>query len=370
MNPKKILIASVLKTVDDVRIYKKLACSLAKANKYEIFILGKGTGKNSNVRGISFCCTGSFNRKSLKRIWVQILFFYRVFLLKPDIALITTVELLPIAALLKQFYRFKLVYDVQENYQLNIENQEEYRSFEKKVLLVIIRLTNKVFQSKIDHYLLAEYGYQFEIDGLSNSFTVLENKTVSTSKLRPEIWKHGMPLKMIFTGTISKYSGIHHAIESFKSIQSIYDKVSLKIIGVFHQKDIKNYLDSEANKNPNIELLIDTNPVDHDSIEEQILKSHLGVIGYIPNLTNQNRIPTKLFEYSTYGLPYLLHKHEAWVKRAGEIGGGIVIDFDDLKAKEVIEQLNNMTNWDSTKAQWKEEETILLELFNGLLKKT
>ena len=47
---KKIVIASVLKPVDDVRAYWKLSQSMAKTNKYEVNIIGNDGKKPPRMK--------------------------------------------------------------------------------------------------------------------------------------------------------------------------------------------------------------------------------------------------------------------------------------------------------------------------------
>ncbi|MFY0600690.1 MAG: hypothetical protein JXR03_13540 [Cyclobacteriaceae bacterium] len=368
MNQKKIFIASVLKAVDDVRNYDKLADSLAKANKYEIFILGKGRDKKSGNNKIYFRTTGHFQRLSFRRLLIQFIFFLEVIRIKPDVLLITTIELLPIATFCKVLLRCRLVFDVQENHYSNFKNQPEYHKVSGAILSLTVLAFEKMFYPFVDHFILAESIYKSETHGLKDRFSILENKAiVDVQKGRNSSWEYGYHLNIIFTGTLSEYSGIETSIQLFEKINQKYPNSTFTIVGVYHQARIKKLLNEACRTSRSIKLFIDSNPVEHHKIEDQILKADLGIIGYTPNPTNQNRTPTKLFEYASYGLPYLIYDHPHWKTITEKIGGGIVMDFVDLDVEGLLKALDNIKKWDREKGQWREETQTLIDLFETLL---
>ena len=369
MNQKKIFIASVLKPVDDIRHYKKLALSLAKANKYQIFILGKGYPKKTLCRQIQFESFGDFNRSNiLKRIIAQFIFSRRIHHDRPQVVIITTVELLPISVILKFIFKFKLIYDIQENYTYNVLYQKEYPLWIKLILLPLTKLA-VIFHHWVDHFFLAESSYIKELKLRTSSVTILENKAIKNpASVAREKWNLGDNLKLLFTGTLSDYSGVKNAIDVYFKIRSTYKNTTLTIIGKCIDSNLLRHLKQTANLNSSIELFSDTRPVDHERIMENIINSNLGIIGYTPNKTNQNRIPTKLYEYAGYGLPYLIHHHEPWLKKSKELGGGIAIDLKNFNVDKVLRELSLLRPAPSESAIWREEEVLLLNAIDSLIK--
>ncbi|MEO9477955.1 MAG: hypothetical protein ABJG41_20595 [Cyclobacteriaceae bacterium] len=365
MNLNKILIASVLKPVDDVRLYSKLACSLAKANKYEIFILGKGTGKKSSNNKISFCQNGNFGRKSLKRFGSQFQLARLIQKHKPGTVIITAIELLPLAVLLKLFFGFKLFYDVRENYRLNVKHQQEYSPIAKLVLLPAIVMIEILTFWKVDHFLLAEKSYQNEMKNIGNRFTVLQNKTVLTHTYNsPTKWQKDAPLNLLFSGSIAHYSGVMDALKIFKELEKIHPNTEMKIIGSYQDESLHEQLITYHKANPKIKLFVDSDSIHHKQIEKAICESTLGIVSYTPTPTNLNRIPTKMFEYAAFGLPYLYHHNPSWVRAAEEIGGGIGVNIREFDAENALNQLTKITPWDASRALWGSEEQKFLNLFS------
>lgn len=104
----KIVIASVLKPVDDVRNYEKIAISLATNENYAITILGtEGNSLSENSR-IVFNSWGKFKRLSLQRLIIQRIFWEKLTQEKPGLIICTTFELLLTSALFSLGIRQKL----------------------------------------------------------------------------------------------------------------------------------------------------------------------------------------------------------------------------------------------------------------------
>src|SRR5436189_206672 len=101
MKKRAIVIASVLKPVNDTRMFEKMGRSLAKTNQWSVHIIGFGDAHSSDEPNITFQPLGSFGRISLRRIFAPIkalMIFHKV---KPSSIIITTHELLLSALLYK-----------------------------------------------------------------------------------------------------------------------------------------------------------------------------------------------------------------------------------------------------------------------------
>src|SRR5258708_26381935 len=90
---RRILLASVLKPVDEPRMYERMGQSLA-VNGYEVFIAGFPALVTKPVNGIHFLPHKKFNRFSVSRIKVWFELLKKVFSIKPDVFVIGTHELI------------------------------------------------------------------------------------------------------------------------------------------------------------------------------------------------------------------------------------------------------------------------------------
>lgn len=224
------------------------------------------------------------------------------------------------------------------------------------------------FMKFVDHLICAEKSYPEEIKFDKDRISTLENKLLPNAPSPdPTPWSNGENLKMVFTGTLSEYSGVFNAIDIFSRIHLVYPQSSLTIVGSYHDQAIASRLISVNKQVSNIQLQISHEPIDHDDILKAIHKSNLGIIGYQPDKVNYNRIPTKLFEYAGMGLPYLIYDHPYWTERCLELGGAIPINFTDFTPKDIINELSKTGSWDPKPSLWIIEEDSLKSVINNLI---
>ena len=369
---KTILIASVLKPVDDVRHFRKIARSLASANKYQIFIIGKGLTKNSEASNIQFLPSGQFSRISLGRLWVQIRFLKAAIRLRPDLILITTPELLFVTWLIRKYRKVKVIYDVQENYNQNFRFQNEYHFVHRLLFRSIYRVMS-TFRSTVDHYLLAEKIYETELDLPSGKYSVFENRTLAGDILRREPRKFGRntPIRLVVSGNHSPYSNTLAAIKFFKKFRVRYPDSSLTIIGKVIDDQYHRTLLEECAGTSSIILRIQKTELAHKQIIDEIHRADLAIIPYLPDKVNSHKIPTKLFEYSSNRMPYFVQENTQWATLSVSFGGGIPVDFAKPDLDFIEEKLTNyeslFSDNSSSPPLWEGYEADLFRIIDSLI---
>ena len=179
----KIVIASVLKPVDDVRNYHKLAKSIQSISKVEVHVFGSRSSQQTDSRFLH--AWKNFNRLSIGRLSIQWQFWKKVSQLKPDILIITTFELLVPACCYKILFRKTLLYDVQEDYFKNLWHQQFYPPLIRHVLAIGIRIYEWLLRPFVSHYFLAEECYADEIGFVKGKSTAVPNKSFEIKKSPP-----------------------------------------------------------------------------------------------------------------------------------------------------------------------------------------
>ncbi len=153
MQPTKLVIASILKPVDDTRMYEKFAKTLVQTKKYEINIIGFWSKKSPAISNIIQHPIFKFKRLSIRR-WFASILYYRVLIkLKPAILIVTTHELLPASIVYKAFYPSRVIYDVRENYYRNIKYLNTYPAIVKDLLAIWVRCKETLAARFIDHFI-------------------------------------------------------------------------------------------------------------------------------------------------------------------------------------------------------------------------
>lgn len=193
---EKIAILSVLKPVDDVRAYQKIAKSISDNSNHlkEITLIGFEANSNFDKENTNlnidfielFTSNNNKNRLGFWRLFAGFRVFNQLLKLKPTTLIVCAVEIIPFTLFFKFLFSLKsesksnpikLVYDVQENYAFNILYQDNYPKFLKKSLAFLIRFFEKFSSSFIDLYLLAEKCYLEEMPYLKKTnYFFFENK--------------------------------------------------------------------------------------------------------------------------------------------------------------------------------------------------
>lgn len=361
---KTIVIASVLKPVDDIRAYEKIAQSITKTNKYAVNIIGNA-GKNiSKDQTISFYPHRISSSSVIKRLIARKKILTQILKLKPQLLIVSTHELLHVALLSKLFIRCKIIYDVQENYASNLRYINPNSL--KRIYASIVQFKEWISQAYISHYWLAEKCYFEQMNFVKHKYSVIENKAKEASIIRTK----SIELKLLFSGTISNYGGVKNAVHLLEKIQVFQPSASLKIIGQIHDNDLEKYLRKKQKEIPNIELDISSLPITHDQIMEAISSSTLGVIGYEINEVNRNKIPTKLYEYSRYQLPYVVAENSHWFTVGTQLGGAIPVDFTSPNIDRLLDSTKKFDflfpNPYPIEATWEYESDKLIKSINTL----
>ncbi len=336
---KKIVIASVLKPVDDVRTYWKLSQSIAKTNKYEVNIIGNEGKKASPSDNIKFHPYLVSKKKWFQRWVTREKILFKIIQLKPVLLIITTHELLTVAFMARLLTGCKVIYDVQENYSVNLSHITP--TIGRRILASLVSLKEQLSQFYISEYWLAETCYADELSFVKGKHVAIENKAY----YHPIPSRKWAPIKLIFSGTISHYGGVKNTLKLFSEIQKKEPEISIHFIGQIHDSSLYEWLLEKQKKQENILLTISENPIPHPEILQAISEANLGIIGYLPSLVNQNKMPTKLFEYSRYRLPYIVQENTKWAEKGLSLGGAIPIDFENYKVETIIEKLKNASNF-------------------------
>ena len=367
----KIVIASVLKPLKDSRAYYKFGLSLRETNKYKVNIIGFSSKNEPQEGNIRFHPLFGKGRKSPKRLLAGLKFFWRLIDIRPKLVIITTYELLPFAALAKKILGFSLIYDIQENYVMNLGNNPGLSGWKKSLLAFFIEKTERLFMPAVDHFLLAEKSYlkEFILPGPSTVFenTYLENinKTVKTNL------SDNSELRFLISGTITEVYGIKDALEWFLEILKTFPSAKLHIIGHCTLPDFGEKLRILSDGHHEINLEIEHQPIAYPRILESYKKADIILLPYHQLPSIQHKIPSKMFEAMALGKPILYSPNPFWTNLTVENNSGFPMDFKDLKnaSENLMAVLKNdfFISQIPASASWKFHEKRFLNLVQSLL---
>jgi hypothetical protein len=360
----RIVIASVLKPVDDTRMFEKMGLSLASTGEAEVHIIGyPSTGKPVS-NNVHLHPLKRFSRVSVKRItaaWSIALMFIR---LKPAVVVVTTHELLLGAILVKFLRGSRVIYDVHENYFRNIAYTNSFPALVRWVIALHVRFKEITAGIFVDHYILAERGYAQELGFIGTKKTIIENKVKRPAGLLQHTNRTVTGSNLLFSGTLAETTGVFKAIELATELHNVDHTIHLTIIGYSAKPDVRTKIREAAKGKTFINLIGIDVLVPHDEIIKAIQGADLGVIAYPFNKSTENSIPTKLYEYLGFTLPIALIDHKPWVELCEPWNAAIVFRDRNFDATEFLKQMRTASFYSKIPdgVFWEEEETKLKTL--------
>ncbi|WP_226929947.1 glycosyltransferase [Hymenobacter siberiensis] len=335
-----ILLASVLKPVDDTRMRGKFAETLAERAGTRVHIAGRATtGAGANPANNILHPIFSGTRLSLGRLAGQWRYGQLLHRLKPGVVIVHAPELLPLTLLWQALGQGrKFLYDIRENYALNVSTQRVYQGFTRRGLAAGLRWVEGLAARRAAGVILAEASYAAELPFLNElppgRIVVLENKYQPQpgEKLRPQpiaLPPPTEPLRLLYSGTISELNGVWETLALAGQLRAAWPGgVRLTIIGFCQQPELLRQLLAEAAQHPAwLSLIGGAEPVPHARIVAEIGCSHLGLLPYRPHTSTERCRPTKLFEYLAHGLPVLAAPNPLWQELLTAHGAGLPLTF-------------------------------------------
>lgn len=364
---KKIAIITHLKPINDPRHFHKIALSLAKTNKYEINIIGIGRKKTSEHKNITFCTVKTVKNRILNRLIAPWKLAFHIATRKANLVIINHPELLIATTISKWIYKFKLVYDIQENYQYNIKYQNIYHIILKSIISIYLHIIHILTTKFVDHFILAEQVYKDQLHYTKGKYSVLENKAIDIIYTNKKT-AHDQQIKFVFTGNISQNSGADKSIKLFQRLSEKNASIKLKVIGHCPDPNFERQLKYTVAKSDNIHLVISHIPIDYSMIIDAIASADIAIIAYNENKSNIGKVPTKYFEYNFYNLPYLVEQGSNFSLLKSEIS--IPVNFETVSLDEIIHSYNTIMLQEMQEKSpygWSTQEESLIALFHKLI---
>jgi glycosyltransferase involved in cell wall biosynthesis len=363
---RRIVIASVLKPVDDTRMSQKIGRSLtARSN---VHVIGFPAPYASTIGGITFHTIHAypFKRLSMKRLTAPFSFLSKALKLRGNDLIVCTHELLLAAVILKLITGCRIFYDVQENYFRNILYTDAFPWILRFPLALYVRFKEWILSPFVNHFLLAEESYQHEFSFPGKKFTVLENKfegNVTTNQQKKS--KKDGKTHLLFSGTLSELTGVYTAIDVATKLNALNPSVSLTIIGYASRSEEHRRIKRTIHDKTFIRLIGGDAMVSHADIVREIQTSDFGIIAYPPNKANSRLMPTKLYEYLANQLPILLSDNPTWVKKCSPYPAAVPFSPSHFNPGSLLVAIRT-TEFYQTVPQnvtWSSEEPHLLQLF-------
>jgi len=369
MNKYRIVIASVLKPVTEPRAFAKLAVSMRETSKYHINIIGFCSKNPVKEDGIQFTPVFCRKRTHLFRLFVPFKFLKEVMAYRPHVVIVTTYELLPLAIVAKALLKFKLIYDLQENYSQNVLLNRNGSPMLRHLMAFLIRGIEKVVYRFIDHYFFAEEGYRQQFPHIAQ-YTVLENKYAGPPEPLSLPISAERPL-FIISGTITPVYGIEKAIHWFLSLRKKFPQARLHIVGHVPLEDFRIRVYELTSGQQGISLNISPKPIHYAAVLDAIRQADVVLMPYDDLDSIRYKMPSKLYESVALHKPILISKNPIWEKFLQKYSAGLAVDFSKIEDAaadfQSLLDLNLYKKSPGDEALWKSEKPKLLRILQQLL---
>lgn len=361
----KILLISVLKPVDEPRMYEKMGRSLARINNLEVHIAGNLCSKQRHDSHIQLHPIFKFGRSSMRRFYVPLKALAFLLKLKPDMVIASTHEVLLPAIFYKLLFGKSVIYDVQENYYRNIRYGGNHLIL--RILLAnYTRIKERLSHPFIDRYVLAEQCYLAEMPWIKSKGTVIENKALPIVVAN----RTKSNLHMVYTGIIGKTYGTLEAIYLAKKILDEQDG-TFTIVGFSPDSAYCNKVKKAIKNRKDITLIGGDYFVDHDILMEEASKANLAIISYQNNVAINDKIPTRIFEYMMLQLPMIIPDNPKWIAYCEASNSAIPVVFSSPDVANILSQWKERSFYKHAKSSyisWINEEVKLQVIISNILK--
>lgn len=361
MKKRRIVLASILKPVNDTRMMEKIGHSLARDSANQVYIIGYPTGNQNSSSTITVLPLKSFSRISIGRLLAPLQVLRKCVQVKPEILIVNTYELLIVGIAIRILFGTRICYDIRENYASNILKSSTLPVGLRHLVAGLVRVKEWICMHWYHALFLAEKSYENELKFASRKSIVLENKAVVPAGFL----RTPTPVNrtLIFTGTLAESTGVFRAIELAKQLHAIDPAFLLTIIGYSPVSATIEKIRAAIGNHNFINLVGGSTLVPHDKIWEAIRTAHAGIVSY-PSAPHINpKIPTKLYEYLAAQLPIILTNNPTWTTVCQPYGAAITVDFNKLEPERIINELRTRKFYPTSpqNVHWQSEESRLLE---------
>jgi glycosyltransferase involved in cell wall biosynthesis len=359
---RRIVIASVLKPVNDPRMFEKMGVSLSQ--DYEVHIFGTDATTTVKFDSVYLHPLSAYRRLSVDRLVSPLKIFKKIIGLRPALVIICTHELLWMVLFAKLFTGCRVIYDIRENYFRNILYTNAFPPIIRHLVALYVRMKEPTSTSFIDRFFFAEAGYASELSFPYGKSIVIENR-LRRVHLSPTVkWSTvDKNIHLLFTGTLAPSTGIFVAIELAKNLQARDKKIRLHIIGFSPKHSTRKEITDRIQGCKFIEFHEHLQPVPHNDIVRAIQMADFGIISYPSNPSTENTIPTKLFEYLGYSLPILLIDRPVWTSLCKPWPAAITFDGTKPDVDTILHEIHTKGFYvtEPTDVFWETEEKKLLQ---------
>lgn len=329
---KKVFIFSSVHPWNDTRIFHKQAVSLAE-NNYEVHVYAvasESTYDNTipNITVHTFAKRGLPKRRTTWREILDIITNHQ-----PDYIHLHDPELLTLVRTIKKTVTGTVLFDMHENFPAALASKKIAKFRFPKIAIPAIRRWEHRALKQADAVIFAEESYKAAYKKLLiKQVDILNYPHLNTEP--PKLENPSTPL-IIYAGAIHEVRGLHEMLATATALRDRGHTFELAIIGKIPERlalTVETYI-FENKLESCVKLL---GRMDLKQVNQYYAKATIGLALLHPEPNYLGSIATKMFEYMSFGLPFVASNFPLWEKFVTESGSGITANptsVSDITAK-------------------------------------
>ena len=364
---KKICHITSVHNTNDGRIFVRECCSLAKKDEYEVHIVGPGEDQERS--GVIISGVGVKPNSRIKRM----LFFNRKVIkkakeLNADLYHIHDPELLRYVKTLSKG-KAKVVFDSHENYPEQMLTKyyipKKIRGLAKEIYLSFENSKCKLLDGAV-FPCLVEGKDVFE--GRVKHHCLLDNVPVSAEIPCENKTKERY---VCCAGGLTKDRGVVELIEA-----CYLADVKLVLAGAFESEELeKEIREKESFSIVDYRGIVNRNEVMKIYENATMGASTIQPIGQYAKIWN---LPTKVYEFMMYGLPFVISDFEYARETINRLKCGLVVDSTDINdiargIRQIVEDSEEASQMGKrgreaiiTEFNWEKQEKVLFQFYENI----
>ncbi|MBC1435194.1 glycosyltransferase family 4 protein [Listeria rocourtiae] len=329
---KKVLIMSSVHPWNDTRVFHKEAVSLAKLG-YDVTLYA--TANNHiyqenipNLRVITFAL------KSMKSRWKTWLKLYHIAKNSDaEIIHLHDPELLPLGYFLQKVHQKKVIFDMHEDFPAVLRGKKIGSIGIPKWLVQLISITERKMLQEMSAVVYAENYYKENYETLMTKQVDIYNYPFLQKKI--EMVKYEVPT-LIYAGAIHEIRGFKEMLAVAKLLKQANYHFQLLIIGKVPER-LEDYAEKFMSENDLSEEVKLVGRLDLHELMTYYTKAHIGLALLHPEANYLRSLPTKVFEYMSVSLPYVLSNFKSYEELVNETKSGYTAN--PLDPGEIMTQI-------------------------------
>ncbi|MFK7925509.1 MAG: glycosyltransferase [Bacteroidia bacterium] len=312
--PPHICHLSLLNPLLHPRIYYKHALSTKLAG-YKVSVIAQGVGTpRFDDNGIHLLPLAPFARLSAERLSRKRQLLQMALAQEADIYVLHSPELLSLGRKLKAKTGAKIIYDVHEDYRINLKHATYYPWGLRDLMAAYTRFAERQAVSWLDGVIYAESCYDNILSVPARKKLILQN--TYTPRVADETADIVIPQTpyLLLSGTIAEERGLWESLASWEALNAVRP-MRLVIAGHCQLPDLlarlRGYI-AERQIEDSVQIIGGEDYVSPTNIQRLIQHSYAGMFLYRSQANLIGKYPTKLFEYLAFDKPLIYTDHPHW----------------------------------------------------------